>query len=415
MKMIEEQCKQAYDSSPDYARLSTTQKNTALKLMAETLLINKSTIIKENQKDLQNGKKAGLSSSLLDRLTLNETRIKGIVDSISQIAGLKDPVGEVIKDWTVPNGIHIKKVRVPLGVIGMIYEARPNVTADAIALAIKTGNAIVLRGSSSAYNSNKAISELMKSILLDQEINSEGIQLLEDTSRDGVQTFITQRDYLSLVIPRGSGRLIQTVVQNATVPAIETGEGNCHILVDESADIEQALSIIQNAKVQRPSVCNSCEKVLVHKSIASEFIPKLVKLLESHNVECRGCEKTKAISSSCSLASEKDWETEYLDLVIGIKVVSSVKEGIKHIRKYTTHHSEAILSKNQENITEFQQEIDASAVLVNTSTRFVDGGEFGFGAELGISTQKLHARGPMGITELCSTKYLLEGNGQIRI
>lgn len=408
---IKDQCKTAYAASKRIRSLSTEQKNRILSAMANALVERQDDIIAANQKDIDNGKKANLSPALLDRLLLTPDRIKGMADSIITIKELDDPVGQILESWTQKDGLIISKVRAPLGTIGIIYEARPNVTADAIGLSVKTNNAIVLRGSSSAYQSNKAITHCLKAAAKQEGMAEDAIQLLEDTSRESVKEFVKMKDYLSLVIPRGSAALIQEVVTHATVPSIETGVGNCHIYVDNTANQGQALSIIKNAKTQRPSVCNSCETVLVHQDIAQEFLPKLQDTL-SH-VELRGCPITQQIINA-KPATNEDWDTEYLDLILAVKVVENVDDAIQHIDTHGTHHSEAIISETASNITKFQAEIDAAAVLANASTRFVDGGEFGYGAELGISTQKLHARGPMGLPELTTYKYIITGKGQIR-
>ncbi|MFC1754055.1 glutamate-5-semialdehyde dehydrogenase [Thermoproteota archaeon] len=410
MTTIEDQCRLAYKASHKLGTLSTEKKNAELQTMAKAILENSDQILSANQKDIEAGKTAGMSNALLDRLLLTTDRLKGIAESIHTIASLPDPIGNILNKWNQPNGLHIQKIRVPIGVIGIIYEARPNVTADAIALCLKAGSSVVLRGSSSAYQSNKAISEVMKSACEDPD----AIQLLEDTSREGVLIFVKMKKYLSLIIPRGGASLIQNVVENATVPTIETGIGNCHIYVDQYADLDNALPIIINAKTQRPSVCNACETVLVHKNIASSFLPKMVKALKEKGVEIRGCQQTLAITPDISSAQETDWSTEYLDLILAVKIVDSVQEAIEHIRTYGSLHTETILSGHKPTIELFQQSVDAAAIVSNASSRFIDGGEFGFGAEMGISTQKLHARGPMGLPELTTYKYLVIGNGQIR-
>jgi glutamate-5-semialdehyde dehydrogenase len=410
---IENQCKAACEAWPSLAKASAHVRNNALKAMAQALIDNQEVILKANGEDQKSGRAAGLSESLIDRLSLNPARVKGLADSILMIESLADPLGEVLGGWTRPNGLMISKVRVPLGVLGMIYEARPNVTADAAALAIKTGNAVVLRGSSTAYQSNLAITNCLKKAIEKAGLNPNVVQLLDDTTHEGVNHFVTLKQYLSVVIPRGGAGLIQSVISTSQVPTIETGVGNCHIVVDDSADVNQALSIIENAKVQRPSVCNSCETVLVHKNIASTFLPMLQKHLTSKGVELRGCTETEKIIT-CTPAQTADWETEFLDLILAVKVVNDIPEAVQHIAHYGTKHSESLLSNNRQNITYFKQNVDAAVVLINASTRFVDGGEFGFGAELGISTQKLHARGPMGLAELTTYTYIVEGDGHIR-
>ncbi len=411
---VEDQCKAAYLASPKLMPASTELKNKALSKMAEIILTEKTAITIENKKDIENGQKNGLTKALIDRLTLTEDRLQGISDSLKSLIALDDPIGDVVEEITRPNGLKIKKVRVPMGVIGMIYEARPNVTADAIGLAIKTGNAVVLRGSSSAYHSNRIIADLLTSCLESTGLPGDAIQLLEDVSRDSVDTFVKMKEYLSLIIPRGGAGLIQRVCETATVPTIETGVGNCHVYIDQDADIKKGLDIMINAKTHRPSVCNAAETMLVHQNIAKEFLPEAISKLKELGVEIRGCAKTKAIVSDISDATDDDWDTEYLDLILAVKVVSSVDEAISHIQKHGTLHSEAIVTENRDAADKFTSEIDAAAVLVNASTRFVGGGEFGFGAEIGISTQKLHARGPMGTRELTTTKFVVIGDGQVR-
>ena len=412
--MIEQQCKEAYVASKAMAVATTRQKNQALKGMAKALLEDQYLILEANGHDLEKGRASGLSVSLLDRLALNEERLSTMAQALEMMAGLTDPIGEILSGWTVPSGLNISKIRVPLGVVGIIYEARPNVTADAVGLCIKTGNGVVLRGSSTAYASNLAICQ---SLIRGQEaagLPVGAIQLLSDVSREGVTTFVQMKAYLSVIIPRGGADLIQSVVQSATVPTIETGVGNCHIFVDASADLEKARAIIINAKAQRPSVCNACEKVLVHQAIAERFLPMIWEDLQKVGVEVRGCDQTKQVITGVTLATSDDWGREYLDLILAIKVVSSLSEAIDHIGQYGTQHTEAILTRDLLSAQRFQASIDAAAVVVNASTRFTDGGEFGFGAEVGISTQKLHARGPMGLPELTTYKYLVVGQGQVR-
>jgi len=413
MKTISTQCEAAYLAKPLLAQLPTQTRNNAIAAMATALITSQSAILDANAKDIARGEASDMSASLLDRLRLTPERIQGIADSLRTIHDSPDPIGDTVQGWQRPNGLRITQIRVPLGVIGMIYEARPNVTADAIGLCIKTGNAVVLRGSSSAYDSNRAMVTVMNAAAISAGIPEGAIQLLEDCSREGVQTFVQMTDYLDLVIPRGGAGLIQEVVKNATVPAIETGVGNCHIFVDADADQDNALAIIANAKTQRPSVCNSVETVLIHADIASVFLPKLAAHL-GQSVEIRGCAKTCTILPKATPATDADWDTEYLDLILAVRIVADVSAAITHIAKHGTLHSEAILSNNYSHIQRFVQNVDAAAVLVNASTRFVDGGEFGFGAEIGISTQKLHVRGPMGLLSLTTGKYVVEGNGQIR-
>jgi glutamate-5-semialdehyde dehydrogenase len=410
MKTIQDQCLAAKSAFQKHDLISTAEKNRRLGLMADALMSHQAHILSENQKDIDAGKAEGLSASLCDRLTLNEARLRGISESIRHVAELADPVGHILGEWTQPNGLNIQKVRVPLGVIGMIYEARPNVTADAIALTFKTGNAVVLRGSSSAYRSNLAIATVMSSVLDDPTM----VQLLEDTSREGVEAFVTCRESLDLVIPRGSAAMITHVVNLATVPTIETGAGNCHIFVDASADLERAIEIVINAKVQRPSVCNSCEKILVHTSIAKTFLDRLLPKLRELGVRFKGDDDVCALYSDVELSTQDDWYDEFLDLVLGIKLVKDVHEAIKWIQTYGSHHTDVILSNDEAAIALFVKVVDSAVVGVNVSSRFTDGGEFGFGAEIGISTQKLHARGPMGLPELTSYKYVMRGDGLIR-
>lgn len=413
-RSIKTQCKDAYEASSELSTLSTQVKNDTLLDMADAIRNNIPTILEANQRDIENGIQNGLSTALVDRLKLNEERMMGVATSVEEIAALKDPIGETLTGWKQPNGLEISKVRVPLGVISIIYEARPNVTVDAISLAIKTGNAIVLRGSSSAYESNKALSDVMRSAAEKAGVPGKAIQLLDDTSREGVQTLIKMDDYLNLVIPRGGAGLIQSVVKNATVPAIETGVGNCHVYVDKDADLEKALPLVINAKTHRPSVCNSAESLLIHQDVAETFLPQCLQALSDAGVEIRGCEKTLALFPPAKAVTDEDYYTEFLDLFLSVKVVSSLDGALEHIKTYGSHHSEAIVSENVTSIQSFIDHVDAAAVLVNASTRFTDGGVFGFGAEMGISTQKTHARGPMGLPELTSYKYIVKGDGHIR-
>lgn len=400
------------NASSKLAEVKTKEKNDALKLVAESLIEHSNAILAENEKDIANAKKANMKESLIDRLRLTPERIKDIADSIQVVVELKDPVWKSTDVWTIENGLNISKMSVPLGVIGIIYESRPNVTVDAFALALKSGNSILLRGSSSAIHSNKAIVFAIKEGLEKSRIDKNVIQLIENTSRDSVTEMLKLNEYIDLIIPRGGSGLIQTVVKNATVPTIETGVGNCHTYVDKTAKIEDAIKIIVNAKTQRPGVCNACESVLVHESIASEFLPKLYNKLHER-VELRGCEKTKAIID-VTLATEEDWAEEYLDYILAVKVVENVEDAINHINQYGSMHSECIVTEDYTNAEKFLRNIDAAAVYVNASTRFTDGGAFGFGCEMGISTQKMHARGPMGLNELVTVKYVVRGNGQIR-
>ncbi len=390
-------------------------KNVALRKIAENILKYQNEILEANNIDIENGRASGLSDALLDRLKLSKERIEDISEGIIKVASMPDPIGKVLDGFTTENGLKINKVRVPLGVIGIIYEARPNVTADAASICLKSGNAVILRGGKEAINSNKAITKIMRKSLKEVSFPEDAIQLIEDTSRESSKALMTMNKYLDVLIPRGGAGLIKAVVENATVPVIETGVGNCHVYVDKYANLDMAVSIINNAKTSRPSVCNAIETVLVHKDIADEFLPKMKAKLDEKHVEIRGCEKTVAIlGNEIVKACESDYSTEFLDYILAVKVVDSFDEAISHISEYSTKHSEAIITENYENAMRFTNEIDAAAVYVNASTRFTDGGQFGLGAEIGISTQKLHARGPMGINELTSTKFIINGNGQIR-
>lgn len=411
MSLIE-QCKELKKAALILEMADTNSKNDALDKVCKSLIKNKDFILKENQKDIQNAKKNNMKESLIDRLNITEDRIKGMIEGIRTIIDLKDPIWQSNKVWTLENNLTISKMTVPLGVIGIIYESRPNVTVDAFGLVLKSGNAILLRGSSSAINSNKALVAAIKEGLRDSKIPEGVIALVEDIDRNVVKEMITMNDYIDLVIPRGGKGLIDFVVQNATVPTIETGVGNCHVFVDESANQENALKIIENAKVQRPGVCNAIETVLIHKNIAQEILPKLYELLKNR-VELRGCKITQGIIPVIP-ATEEDWAEEYLDYILAIKVVENIGEAIAHISKYGTQHSEAIITENYTNAQTFQRRVDAAAVYVNASTRFTDGGQFGFGAEMGISTQKMLPRGPMGLEELVTIKYTIQGNGQVR-
>lgn len=393
---------------------STTEKNNALLKMAEALLKNCDVIIAENKKDIDNAIGNGTSKAMLDRLSLDEKRIKDMANGLSEVVALADPVGEVTGMWKRPNGLQIGKQRVPLGVIGIIYEARPNVTCDAAGLCLKSGNVVILRGGSEAINSNIAIVNALRKGVKEAGLPEDSIQLIEDTSREVATEMMRLNEYIDVLIPRGGAGLIKAVVQNATVPVIETGTGNCHVYVDSEADLEMAKNIVINAKTSRPAVCNAEEKLLINEKIANEFLPIIISTLKEKNVEVRGDEKVLEIVSDVLKATEEDWGKEYLDYIIGVKIVKDVDEAINHINKYGTGHSEAIITNSYENSQRFLQRVDAAAVYVNASTRFTDGSEFGFGAEIGISTQKLHARGPMGLTELTTNKYIIYGNGQIR-
>ncbi|GLI51685.1 gamma-glutamyl phosphate reductase [Tepidanaerobacter syntrophicus] len=405
--------KKAKEASYKIALSSTTVKNDALTYMAQALEDMKDDIISANQEDVSNARKNGLKESLIERLTLTEQRISGMIEGLLTLVDLPDPVGggTIIKR---PNGLTLLKERVPLGVIGIIYESRPNVTSDAAGLCIKSGNAVILRGGSEAINSNKAIVKALCSGLKRSGLPESCIQLIEDTDRERIQELFKMRDYVDVIIPRGGGALIKNVVENSKIPVIETGEGNCHIYVDEFADLPMAKKILINAKTSRPSVCNAAEKLLVHEKIAREFLPDALSKLQKLGVEIRGCERTRKIYPNAIPIKDEDWPMEYLDFIIGVKVVDSIDEAIEHINRFGTRHSEAVVTKDYERANKFLAGVDAACVYVNASTRFTDGGEFGMGAEIGISTQKLHARGPMGLEELTTTKYLILGNGQIR-
>ena len=404
----------AKEASYELSNASTNAKNDALLFMAEELINEKVSIFKANEIDVENAKANGMSEAMLDRLSLNEDRINGMADGLKELIGLQDPIGEVISMWQRPNGLQIGQKRVPFGVIGIIYEARPNVTCDAAGLCLKSGNTVILRGGSDAINSNKEIVRVLIKGLEKAGLPKECVQLIEDTSRQVATDMMKLNEYIDVLIPRGGAGLIQSIVKNATVPVIETGTGNCHIYVDESADFDMAKNIAVNAKASRPSVCNAAEKLLINENIAEEFLPIAVKELREAGVVLRGDEKAQAIIDDIERANDEDWGKEYLDYVMAVKIVKDVDEAINHINKYGTGHSEAIITESYKNSQKFLQKVDAAAVYVNASTRFTDGSEFGFGAEIGISTQKLHARGPMGLKELTTIKYVIYGNGQIR-
>lgn len=392
----------------------TTKKNSLLKAIASKLEREVEAICKVNQKDLAAAGKAGISKVLLDRLTLNEKRIAQMITGVHDVVALPDPVGEVVQRTKRPNGLVIEKVRVPLGAVGIIYEARPNVTVDASALCLKAGNAVLLRGGSEAIRTNKKLVEIIKNALKSVGLPTGCVEFIETTDRKAVAEMLKQNKYLDIIIPRGSQKLIKYIQENSSVPVIAHGEGNCHVFVDSSADLNEAEEIVVNAKVQRPSVCNAAEKLLVHEKIAQTFLPRIAEKLRQANVELRGDKKTRTIIHDAVQAKEDDWYREYLDLIIGIKVVKDIDEAIEHINHYGSHHSDAIVTSRESNGEKFLREVDSAAVYVNASTRFTDGFEFGLGAEIGISTQKLHARGPMGLAELTSTKFVVHGDGQIR-
>ncbi len=406
--------KQAKEISKFLVTVSTEQKNNGLKSMAKALRDNKTYIIAENKKDLEQGEKDNISKALLDRLALNDKRIEDMAIGLEIVIDLPDPINELMEKWDRPNGLNISKVRVPIGVIGIIYEARPNVTVDAAGLTLKTSNAVLLRGSSSAINSNIAIVSVLNKVLVEVGFPANTINLVEHTSRETVLELVTLKEYIDLVIPRGGAGLINAVVNSATVPCIETGIGNCHVFIDDSANIENAVKIAVNAKVQRPSVCNAAESLLVHKDIAKKVLPLIIKEYLASNVEMYGCKETMKFSDKVLPATDKEYATEFSDYIISIKVVEDVNEAISHIDKFGTKHTEAIISETSKSIELFSTKVDASAIIINASTRFTDGFEFGFGAEIGISTQKMHARGPMGLKELTTYKYVVTGNGQVR-
>lgn len=414
MSYIVEIGKKAKEASACVRLLTQTQKNNGLRCVAEELRSQAAYLMEENAKDVARAKKDGMKAALIDRLELTQARIEGMAEGLEQIIGLEDPVGETMEMKVRPNGLRIGKRRVPIGVIGIIYESRPNVTADAFGLCFKTGNVVILRGGSDAINSNKAVVKVIKDGLTKEELPEDAILLVEDTSREIVNQMMKLNEYIDVLIPRGGAGLIANVVQNSTVPVIETGTGNCHIYVDKSADVGMAVDIIDNAKTQRMGVCNACESLVIHEDIAAEVIPLIYERLHGKLVEVRGDEKVREIEPAILPATEEDWGTEYLDAIISVKTVTSIAEAITHINRYNTGHSESIITKDYDNALKFQDEIDAAAVYVNASTRFTDGFEFGFGAEIGISTQKLHARGPMGLEALTTTKYVIFGNGQVR-
>lgn len=414
MSYLEQLGKNAKAASTVLNRMLQEEKNTALKACAKALLDHSEEILVANAIDVEAAKKNGVKSSLVDRLSLNKDRLQAMADGLLQICALPDPIGEVLSMTVRPNGLMIGQKVVPLGVIGIIYESRPNVTADAFGLCFKTGNAVILRGGSDAINSNKAIVKVLRTGLKEAGCAEDALQLIEDTSRDVAKDFMCMNQYIDVLIPRGGAGLIKTTIENSTIPVIETGTGNCHVYVDEYADFNMALNIIDNAKTQRLGVCNTCESLVIHEKISKAFIPLLYERLNAKDIEIRADERGCSICRNCVKASEEDYGTEYLDKIVSLKVVDSIEEAISHINYYSTKHSEAIITDNYDNAMKFLNEIDSAAVYVNASTRFTDGNEFGFGAEIGISTQKLHARGPMGLKALTTTKYIIFGNGQIR-
>lgn len=413
-ELVQAKAQDAKQAAAKLAVTSTAVKNAALLAMAAALEAQQSEILAANERDMTAAAAKGMKSSMLDRLKLTAERISGMADGLRQVAGLADPVGNVIDGKTLPNGLHITKIRVPLGVIGIIYEARPNVTADAAGLCLKSGNAVILKGGSEAMESNKTVAAILAQAAESAGIPAGSIQFIDTSDRQAVQDLIHMNGLVDVVIPRGGAGLIQAVVRNASVPVIETGAGVCHTYVDKDANVEMAMKIAFNAKVQRPSVCNAMETLLVHKDIADKFLPMMLMMYNSSAVEIRGDEAVQEYSGQVHPATEEDWSTEYGDLRLSVKIVDSIEEAMAHIAKYGTGHSECIVTDNYQAAQLFQYTVDAAAVYVNASTRFTDGNEFGFGAEIGISTQKLHARGPMALPELTSTKYLINGNGQVR-
>lgn len=404
----------AKEAKYQVALLPTDVKNKAILAVADALVSNSKDIIAANAIDMEKGKDKGLSLGLLDRLKLDEGRIEGMAEGLRQVVSLEDPIGKITEQWTRPNGLKIAKRLVPIGVVGVIYEARPNVTADVFGLCFKTGNVVVLKGGSDALESNKAIVKVIRETLAKENLPVDAITLIEDTTRESTNQLMRMNGYVDVLIPRGGAGLIKSVVENASVPVIETGSGNCHIYVDSDADIDMAISIIENAKTQRIGVCNACESLVIHKDIAAKLLPALNNKLKEHGVKIFADEKSREFLEGSEAATEEDFGKEYLDYIISVKTVESIEEAIAHINKYNTGHSESIITNIEENANKFLDGIDASCVYVNASTRFTDGFEFGFGAEIGISTQKLHARGPMGLLALTSYKYTIHGNGQVR-
>lgn len=412
--MLTELGKKAKEAEKTLMIATTEQKNKALKYIAQALIENAEEIMQANAIDLENGRNNGMSEAMLDRLKLDKDRIKGMAKGVEDVVLLPDPVGRILSETTRPNGLNIKKVSTPLGVIGVIFEARPNVTSDAAALCLKSGNTVILRGGKEAINSNRIIAKTMRAAVKESGLSEDVIQLVEDTSRESANALMQMNEYVDVLIPRGGAGLIQAVVKNATVPVIETGVGNCHIYIDKDAHVDMAADIVYNAKTNRVSVCNAAESLLIHKDIAKEALPKIKAKLDEKSVELFGDEEAVNIAKGIEKATERDWGTEYLDYKMSVKIVNSLDEAVDHIYKYSTGHSECIVTENKEAAEEFLNKVDSAAVYVNASTRFTDGGEFGFGAEIGISTQKLHARGPIGLPELQSFKYKIYGNGQVR-
>ena len=414
MSIVTDLCKAAAAVKYEVQKLSTQVKDKALYTAAEKLVERQAVILEANAKDIEAGRAAGMSEALIDRLTLTEGRIEQIAEGLRQVAQLQDPVGEVMEEFTRPNGMKIRKIRVPMGVIGVIYESRPNVTADAFALCFKAGSAVILKGGSDAINSNIAITQVLRDSLGECGITPDAVQLIATTDRVATRELMTMRQYVDVLIPRGGAGLIRAVVENSKIPVIETGTGNCHVYVDKDADLEMAMKILINAKTQRIGVCNAAESLVVHRAVLGEFLPMLAKTMEEYNVTLRADEDSRAMLPLAEAATEEDFGKEYLALMLSVKTVDSVEEAIEHINRYHTGHSDCIVTGNSEAADKFLREIDSACVYVNVSTRFTDGFEFGFGAEIGISTQKLQARGPMGLREITSYKYQITGDGQIR-
>jgi len=412
--MILELCKKAQAASVQLAKLSSEARSEAVCKMADAIEANADKILAANKKDADAAKAKGLKAALLDRLALDKRKIADMASCLREVAELPDPIGTIISTWTRPNGLVIGQMRVPLGVVGIIYESRPNVTSDAAGICIKAGNAVILRGGSDAINSNVTIGNVLRDALASTSVPADAVQVVNSTDRRVAEEFMQMRKYVDVLIPRGGADLIQTVVEKASIPVIETGTGNCHVYVEEDADLDRAVAIIINAKCQRPGTCNAAEKLLVHSSVAERFLPVAIAALRAKGVEVRGCEKTAKIVTDVKRATEEDWYTEYLDFIIGVKVVKDLDDAIAHINKYGTKHSDSILTANFDKALRFIREVDSAAVYWNASTRFTDGNQFGLGAEIGISTQKLHARGPMGVQHLTTTKYFILGSGQIR-
>ncbi|MDN6487609.1 MAG: glutamate-5-semialdehyde dehydrogenase [Ancrocorticia sp.] len=412
---VEAAARNAQDAARSLRGASSGAKNALLVAIADALEDQRGAILEANARDVEDGRASGMKEGLIDRLLLTEERISSIAAATRQVATLPDPVGEVVRGQSLPNGLLLRQVRVPMGVIGMIYEARPNVTVDAVALALKAGSAVLLRGGRAALHSNAALVNVMRSAVVANNLPADLVATIDEYGREGGVALMRARGLVDLVIPRGGAGLIQTVVRESLVPVIETGVGNCHVYVDRAADLDKALAIAANSKTHRPSVCNAAETLLVHRDVASQFVPRVVQALQGAGVTVHGCDKVQALASNVVPATEEDWETEYLALDIAVGVVDSIDGALSHIRRYSTGHTEAIVSQDVAAVREFTSAVDSAAVMVNASTRFTDGGELGLGAEIGISTQKLHARGPMGLAELTTTTWIVEGDGHVRI